>query len=184
MRRDSDSSSAMAWAIGQFPLRPALTLLALPRGFHLSPVAIAKHQTLRSHSSIFVHARDTVNRQALIPGSKVSFFYEADEKGGKAKDVAVEEMAEAVELDEAPREMGTVKVRFTASSNLLGHFVAFYYHDAVERRELTKLKSTALECRQRLRIHLAREWRGRVSLPASISFYRLSLLSWRLASRG
>lgn len=59
--------------------------------------------------SIFVHARDTVNRQALIPGSKVSFFYEADEKGGKAKEVAVEEMAEAVVLDEGPREMGTVK---------------------------------------------------------------------------
>ncbi|KAF6230560.1 hypothetical protein HO173_011097 [Letharia columbiana] len=59
--------------------------------------------------SIFVHARDTADRQALIPSSKVSFIYEADEKGGKAKEVSIEEMAEAVVSDEGPRETGTIK---------------------------------------------------------------------------
>lgn len=59
--------------------------------------------------SIFVHASDTTDRQALVPGSKVSFTYEADEKGGKARGVAVEDMAEAVLFDEGPREMGTIK---------------------------------------------------------------------------
>lgn len=63
--------------------------------------------------SIFVHARDNVDRQALVPGSKVSFLYEPDEKGGKAKEVVVEEMAEADGFDEAPRETGTVKVSLT-----------------------------------------------------------------------
>lgn len=69
-----------------------------------------------------------MNRQALIPGSKVSFFYEADEKGGKAKEVAVEELGEAAVLDEGPREMGTVKVCFIVSKDLslrLTHIVAF-----------------------------------------------------------
>ena len=54
--------------------------------------------------------RDTIDQQALIPGSKVSFIYEADDKGGKAKEVAVEEMAEAALSGDAPREMGTVMV--------------------------------------------------------------------------
>ena len=67
------------------------------------------------NSSIFVHARNTTNRQALIPGSKVSFIYKADEKGGKAIEVAVEEMAEPIVVDEGPREMGTVKASLAAS---------------------------------------------------------------------
>lgn len=60
--------------------------------------------------------RETVERQALIPGSKVSFIYEADAKGGKATCVTVEEMAEPVVVDEVPRELGTVKVRLAASA--------------------------------------------------------------------
>lgn len=71
--------------------------------------------TLTCHSRIFVHARDTVDRQALILGSKVSFIYEPDEKGGKAREVAVEEMAEAVSLNEGLREMGKVLVSLTTS---------------------------------------------------------------------
>lgn len=63
--------------------------------------------------------RDTADRQALIPGSTVSFVYEADERGGKAKNVAVEEMAEAVVFDEGLREMGTVKVRLARSPHLV-----------------------------------------------------------------
>ena len=73
---------------------------------------------LRSHPSIFVHASDTIDRQALVPGSKVSFTFETDGKGGKAKDVVVEDMAEAVVMDEGPREMGTIKVRSIASPYL------------------------------------------------------------------
>lgn len=41
-----------------------------------------------------------------MPGSKVSFVYEYDEKGGKAKEVLIEE---AVIEDESAREMGTIK---------------------------------------------------------------------------
>ena len=73
---------------------------------------------LRNHTSIFVHANDTTDRQALVPGSKVSFTYEADQKGGKARGVAVEDMAEAIVFDEGPREMGTIKVRSIASPYL------------------------------------------------------------------
>ena len=73
----------------------------------------SRQQALTYHFSIFVHARDTADRQALIPGSKVSFIYEADEKGGKAKEVTVEEMADSAGLDQGSREMGTVKVSFT-----------------------------------------------------------------------
>ena len=109
MRRDLDSLSAIAWATGRFlnaqPFNRSQTLAS-----NTSPSALARHQILTSCSSIFVHARDTADRQALTPGSKVSFVYETDEKGGKAKDVAVEEMAEAIAMDEGPREMGTVKV--------------------------------------------------------------------------
>ena len=76
--------------------------------------------------SIFVHVRDITDRQALVPGSKVSYVYEADEKGGKAKEVAIEEMAETVVLDEGPREMGKVKVGFTASPDLGPHLKKNY----------------------------------------------------------
>lgn len=79
---------------------------------------VAGHQTLTHPSSIFVHARDTADRQALIPGSKVSFIFEIDDKGEKAKEVAVEEIAEAVVFNEGPREMGTVKVSLTASPHI------------------------------------------------------------------
>lgn len=58
--------------------------------------------------SIFVHASDTANRHVLVPGSKVSFIYETDEKSGKAREVTVEEMGEHTVSDEGPREMGTV----------------------------------------------------------------------------
>lgn len=56
--------------------------------------------------SIFCHNRETPARAALVPGSRVSFVYESDEKGGKAKEVLIEEAA--VE-DDSAREMGTIK---------------------------------------------------------------------------
>ncbi|KAF6231745.1 hypothetical protein HO173_010047 [Letharia columbiana] len=56
--------------------------------------------------SLFCHNSETPNRAALVPGSKVSFVYESDEKGGKAKQVLIEE---AVVENDSAREMGTVK---------------------------------------------------------------------------
>ena len=41
-----------------------------------------------------------------MPGSKVSFVYESDDKGGKAREVWIEK---AVVKDGSAREMGTVK---------------------------------------------------------------------------
>ncbi|KAL9071982.1 MAG: hypothetical protein Q9161_003914 [Pseudevernia consocians] len=76
---------------------------------------------------IFVHARDTADRQALTPGSKVSFVYEPDERGGKAKDVTVEEMAEAVMLDEGPREM--VDKKLIALLSAFFHKKSYGGHD-------------------------------------------------------
>ena len=35
--------------------------------------------------------------KSLLPGSKVSFLFQYDEKGGKAKQVQIEETAEEVE---------------------------------------------------------------------------------------
>ncbi|CAF9919882.1 MAG: hypothetical protein ALECFALPRED_001331 [Alectoria fallacina] len=87
--------------------------------------------------SIFVHARDTADRQALIPGSKVSFVFEADEKSGKAKEVLFEEMAEKVVLDEGPRERGTVK-RWNAEKGFgfigrtSGEADAFFHRNSFE----------------------------------------------------
>ena len=49
-----------------------------------------------TRESVFCHARECPGREPLVPGSKVSFVYEADEKSGKAKDVQVEEAAEEV----------------------------------------------------------------------------------------
>ena len=56
--------------------------------------------------SIYCHKRETPNRADLVPGSKVSFIYESDEKGGKAKEVLIEE---AVVEDDSARETGTIK---------------------------------------------------------------------------
>ena len=56
--------------------------------------------------SIFCHKRETPGRVALVPGSKVSFVYESDEKGGKARKVLIEE---AVVEDDSAREMGQIK---------------------------------------------------------------------------
>ena len=56
--------------------------------------------------SIYCHSRETPNRAPLVAGSKVSFIYESDEKGGKAKNVLIEE---AVVEDDSAREMGTIK---------------------------------------------------------------------------
>ena len=58
------------------------------------------------NDSIFCHQRETPDRAGLIAGSKVSFIYESDEKGGKAREVLIEE---AVLGDDSVREMGTVK---------------------------------------------------------------------------
>ena len=56
--------------------------------------------------SIFCHNRETPDRTALVPGSKVSFVYENDEKGGKAKNVLIEE---AIVEDDSARETGTIQ---------------------------------------------------------------------------
>lgn len=56
--------------------------------------------------SIFCHNCETPDRAALVAGTKVSFLYEIDDKGGKAKNVLVEE---AVVEDDSAREMGTIK---------------------------------------------------------------------------
>lgn len=56
--------------------------------------------------SIFCHSRETPDRAALVAGTKVSFLYEIDDKGGKARNVLIEE---AVVEDESAREMGTIK---------------------------------------------------------------------------
>ncbi len=44
--------------------------------------------------SVFCHSRETPDRQGLTKGSKVSFLYEFDEKGGKALQVQIEQAAE------------------------------------------------------------------------------------------
>lgn len=46
---------------------------------------------------MFCHARDLSGIKVLVPGSKVSFVFEEDEKGGKAKEVQVEEAVDEVE---------------------------------------------------------------------------------------
>ena len=46
---------------------------------------------------MFCHVRDLAGIKALVPGSKVSFVFEDDEKTGKAKEVQVEEAVEEVE---------------------------------------------------------------------------------------
>lgn len=52
--------------------------------------------------SVFCHVSQTPDRQGLIKGSKVSFVYQEDEKGGKALQVQIEEAAEE---DTSPREV-------------------------------------------------------------------------------
>ena len=47
--------------------------------------------------SVFCHVRELPGIKSLVPGSKVSFFYEHDEKGGKAKQVFVEEAVREAE---------------------------------------------------------------------------------------
>ena len=59
--------------------------------------------------SIFCHNRDTPDRACLVPGSKVSFVFEQDEKGGKAREVLIEE---AVVEDQSVRETGVIKVSY------------------------------------------------------------------------
>lgn len=44
-----------------------------------------------------------------MPGSKVSFIFEADDRTGKATKVKIEEAA--TKQEEGPRETGTIKVR-------------------------------------------------------------------------
>jgi len=62
-----------------------------------------------------------------VPGSKVSFIFEADNKSGKAKDVQIEEAA--VAPDEGPREFGTIKVLYLSlwglapRAHIAGHSV-------------------------------------------------------------
>ena len=47
--------------------------------------------------SVFCHVRELGGVKSLVPGSKVSFHFEPDEKGGKAKQVVVEEAVEEVQ---------------------------------------------------------------------------------------
>ena len=163
-----DSSSAMAWATGKVPIAKRSQFSSPPR-LSLSPRWPKWKPRLTNFNSIFVHARDTTDRQALIPGSKVSFIFEADAKGGKAKEVSVEEMAEAVVLTEGPREMGTVKVSVIISPYLVLRFMRMrdvHCCDGIdEEQTLTSLAPTALEYGQSLRIHWAGERRGGVSRP-------------------
>lgn len=56
---------------------------------------------------MFCHARDLQGIKALVTGSKVSFVFQEDEKGGKAKEVVVEE---AVEEPEQIREVSRFPV--------------------------------------------------------------------------
>ena len=56
--------------------------------------------------SIFCHNRETPERTGLVQGTKVSFIYESDDKGGKAKAVLIEEAA--VE-EYSARETGTIR---------------------------------------------------------------------------
>ncbi|KAL6721650.1 hypothetical protein ACLMJK_000754 [Lecanora helva] len=58
--------------------------------------------------SVFCHASDCPGRLALAPGSKVSFVFETDAKGGKAKEVQIEEAAAEADFSGA-RETGTIK---------------------------------------------------------------------------
>ncbi len=163
-----DSSSAMAWATGKVPIAKRSQFSSPPRLSHSTRWSKWKPR-LTYFFSIFVHARDTTDRQALIPGSKVSFIFEADAKGGKAKEVSVEEMAEAVVLTEGPREMGTVKVSVIVSPYLVLRFMRMrdvHCCDGIdEEQTLTSLAPTALEYGQSLRIHWAGERRGGVSRP-------------------
>lgn len=107
----------MSWAIGiDYIAQPSHSFPSL--AFYTSPSAVDGHQKLTNCYSIFVHARETAGRQALIPGSQVSFIYEADEQGGKAKEVIVVELTEATVLEEGPRETGAVKVRLTGLPSL------------------------------------------------------------------
>ena len=102
--------------------------------------------------SVFCHASACPNRAPLIQGSKVSFVFESDDKGGKAKDVQVEEAA--TEAVDGPRETGTIKVL---------HYRRNPRSPTI--RALAKLfLITELECRQRLRLHRSCIWRRRVSL--------------------
>ncbi|KAL8788505.1 MAG: hypothetical protein Q9195_007282 [Heterodermia aff. obscurata] len=60
-------------------------------------------------NDVFCHARDLQGIKALVPGSKVSFVFQEDEKTGKAKEVQVEEAVEEVEQIREASLMGIVK---------------------------------------------------------------------------
>ena len=102
---------------GKPPPHPSPPLINHPNLTHHSNSQLTHHQRWTEKGfgfierpdfgdSIFCHSRETPDRAGLVPGSKVSFVYENDEKGGKAKEVLIEEAA--VE-DESVREMGTIK---------------------------------------------------------------------------
>lgn len=107
----------MPRATGTFQI-PKTCHPSSPLAFHTWQSGISVQPKLKYRSRIYVHASDTADRQALVPGSKVSFIYETDEKGGKAREVDIEEMGEHALLDEGPRETGTVIVRLTVSPHL------------------------------------------------------------------
>lgn len=88
MTRDLDSLFAIRTAAGE-------------SAFLYQPVILTE-------KSIFCHVRELPGLKSLVAGSKVSFCYEPDEKGGKAKEVFVEE---AVEEVEQVREVGPIRPR-------------------------------------------------------------------------
>ena len=89
MRKALDLSSAITMAAGKSNL-PVIADLADVR-------------------SVFCHVRELGGVKSLVPGSKVSFHYEPDEKGGKAKQVVVEE---AIEEVQEVREVCPVLARY------------------------------------------------------------------------
>lgn len=153
----------------------------LPHHITPSPLtslrSLAVNLALTFPSRIFFHARDTFDHQALIPGDKVSFIYESDEKGGKAREVTVEERAEADAFNEGPRETGKVVVSLTTVP-YTSFKIASEYSGRRSRRDMKTnlLNATALECRQGFRIHRPRKRRAGVSSSMPLT----SLLDWLL----
>lgn len=92
-------------------------------------------------SSAFCHASECPGRAALVPGSKVSFTFEADEKSGKARDVQIEEVA--TEPKKRPREKGTIKVLPHRHERLLSSTLRAYTNRDMLHRIGMRIKGSA-----------------------------------------
>ena len=94
-------------------------------------------------SSVFCHASECPGRVALVPGSKVSYTFEADAKSGKAREVQIEEAA--TQQADGPREFGTIKVLLPIHPCAVSLLII--------------VSSTVLEYRKRLRLYWSSIWR-------------------------